>query len=187
MTRANLPRTALTLVAVVLTTVPATYYLVGPPAADPAEPVIRWTAWAAVGWWAAAHALPVRPTTARLLFTLGWWQFVGHVALAFHLGHGWSHADAVARVEAVSGFGPGIWVSHLFLMIWTAEVAWMWLGNASYRDRPRWLAAAVFAFMAFIVFNATVVYGSWPARLFGMAIFAGIAWRQVLRSAAPRG
>src|SRR5690349_10305078 len=56
---------------------------------------------------------------ARWCWTLGWLAFLIHLGCAFHYYHHWSHADAVARTERVSGFGPGIYLSHLFTVLWT--------------------------------------------------------------------
>src|SRR4051812_24805508 len=44
---------------------------------------------------------------ARMAWSLGCLAYLGHVGLAFHHFHGWSHAEAVRHVEEVSGFGPG--------------------------------------------------------------------------------
>jgi hypothetical protein len=46
---------------------------------------------------------------------------------AFHFYHGWSHAEAMEHVRAAARFGEGIFVSHLFTLLWTLDVAWWWL------------------------------------------------------------
>ncbi|MBY0229661.1 MAG: hypothetical protein K2W96_10315 [Gemmataceae bacterium] len=83
---------------------------------------------------------------ARLCWMLAYLAYLVHVAVAFHHAHGWSHAEAVAHVQRRSGFGQGIWFSHLFTLLWTLDVAGL---------RPRW---PILAYMGFMAFNATVVY-----------------------------
>ena len=41
--------------------------------------------------------------------------------MAFHHYHHWSHADAVQHTAIVSGWGNGLYVSHLFTIAWTAD------------------------------------------------------------------
>jgi hypothetical protein len=112
---------------------------------------------------------------ARWCWTLAWLAYLIHLAMAFHHYHHWSHADAIAHTRAVSGFGEGIYFSHLFTLVWTADVAWWWLGPKDYARRPAWVGRTLHAFMAFIVFNATVVYEDGLIRWAGMALFAELA------------
>ena len=67
-------------------------------------------------------ATPASGRDARLVWALGWAAYLVHVALAFHLAFGWSHAAAVEQTRERSGFGEGIYVSHLFTLLWTADV-----------------------------------------------------------------
>jgi hypothetical protein len=104
-----------------------------------------------------------------------------------HFYHHWSHADAYRHTEEVSGVGWGIFVSHLFTLLWTADVAWWWLSPASHAIRPAWITRGLHGFMAFIIFNGTVVYEEGPIRYFGLAMFAvlgtALVWRR--RQARP--
>src|SRR5262249_2105434 len=118
---------------------------------------------------------------ARLCWLLAWLAYVVHLGMAFHHYHGWSHADAVAHVEARTGFGPGIWFSHLFTLAWTADVAWWWLRPLSYASRPRAIDWALHGFMAFMWFNGTVVYETGLIRWAGLAVFAALALGFLLR------
>jgi LPXTG-motif cell wall-anchored protein len=115
-----------------------------------------------------------RGSLARWLWTLGWLTYLVHLAVAFHFYHGWSHARAFQHVRDVSGFGPGIFVSHFFTLVWTADCLWWWISPASYAFRPAWVKWAVQGFMAFITFNAMVVYESGPIAWAGLALFAGL-------------
>ncbi len=66
--------------------------------------------------WAAFTS---RGRLARLLWSLAWLAYVIHLAMAFHYAHGWSHADAMRHVEDEAGVGEGIFVSHLFTLLWS--------------------------------------------------------------------
>ncbi len=157
--------------------------LLGPPGHDTAHPAVRETAFAAVVGWGAAVLLALdgryrrasrraaEAGLAAVWYTWGCALYLLHVAVAFHAAHGWSHAAAVGHVEAVSGFGPGLCVSYAFSLLWLLDVVALWWSPARYRDRPRWVQAAVHGFMAFVVFNATVVYGGETARPLGLIFF----------------
>ena len=104
--------------------------------------------------------LTARASVARLVWTLGWLALVIHIAIAFGVAHGWSHAAAVEHVRRVGGFGGGIVVNYLFAAVWLADVIWWWVNRSSYANRPRWMGWAVHGFLAFVVVNATLVFGS---------------------------
>ena len=112
----------------------------------------------------------------RVSWTLGWLAYLVHLGMAFHFYHHWSHAEAMRHTQDRSGYGEGIYASHLFTLVWTADVLAWWLVPAWYRHRPRWIGWAlhgVRGFMAFIVFNATVVYETGFIRWVGVAMFVG--------------
>ncbi len=119
--------------------------------------------------------LPAGGRLARLLWTLAWLAYFIHVATAFHHAHNWSHAEAVDHVQRRSGFGQGIWFSHLFTAIGVYEIAWWWLAPVT--PRPRWLNATVYGYLAFMAFNATVVYETGFIRAGGltMCLLIGIS------------
>jgi hypothetical protein len=100
----------------------------------------------------------------------------------FHHYHHWSHADAVEHTEAVSGFGRGIYVSHLFTLVWTADVLSWWLQSARRALRPSWIDWLLHGFMAFVIFNATVIYETGPIRWAGLTLFTGLAGVWLYRS-----
>ncbi|HYH64891.1 MAG TPA: hypothetical protein VD866_09380, partial [Urbifossiella sp.] len=102
-----------------------------------------------------------------------------HVAVAMHVGHGWSHADAVRHTAEVSGVGAGVWVNYAFVAVWLADAAWLVLGRESYRRRPRGVAWGVQGFLAFVVVNAAVVFASdWRVGLtWAMLIALAAVWR----------
>src|SRR5262245_14259070 len=129
------------------------------------EAVVRWTARAALALYAAALAVMLsggRGRLARALWSLGLAVYLAHVAAAFHFAFDWSHAAAVEHTRLRGGVGEGIWASHLFGLLWAADVAWWWLAPASHAGQPAWLTAALHGYLAFIAFNATVVFESGP-------------------------
>jgi hypothetical protein len=130
--------------------------------------------------------------TTRLVWTLGAATLVVHIVMAFGLAHGWSHQAAVDRVREVGGFGGGILVSYTFVLVWLGDAAWWWLAPAGRARRPRWVAATVHGFLAFVTFNATEVYVTPGMRVIYAAAFGGplaacLAWRMTRtdRTAPP--
>lgn len=151
---------------------------------DTGEALTRITAWLAFAAWFMALAVnPGRRATARAVLTTALW-FAGslimlaHTALAFHFAHQWSHAAAVVdtarQTRELTGidWGGGVWLNYLFAALWLADASWRTFGVESHTHRPRWLAITTHAFLAFIWFNATVVFGSWPMRVAGIGVFA---------------
>jgi hypothetical protein len=123
------------------------------------------------GEWAADST---RGRRARWCWTLAWAAYLVHVGMAFHHYHGWSHAHAVEHTRAVSGVGAGIYASHLFTLAWTADVAYWWLRPRAYATRPAWLGRALHGYLAFIIFNGTVVFETGPIRWGGLVLFAAL-------------
>ena len=144
------------------------------PDADPADLVTRLTARVAVLFWglAVAALLLRRRAFARAAWTVGAATFLVHVATAFDRVHLWSHAAAYQHVAAVSGFGPGVFVSYAFTILWVADAAWWWLDRPGYDARPAWLDLSLHGFIAFVVFNGTVVYEAGFIRWAGVTLFA---------------
>jgi hypothetical protein len=121
--------------------------------------------------WLAAHG---RGRVARWCWSLGWATYLVHLGMAFHFYHGWSHRNAIEHIETVSGFGPGIFVSHTYTLVWTLDVFWWWRSPESYGRRPVWVGWLLHGFMAFIIFCATVVYEQGFIRWAGVTMFVGL-------------
>ena len=139
------------------------------------------------GW--LAVPLTKWPAWARWLWTAGCAFFVLHVIAAFQFYHDWSNASAIAQTAKETkqlmgvAFGEGIYFSYLFLGLWVADVAaWWWLGDG-YLHRPRWLAATVHAYLAFIAFNGAIVFEGGVTRWAGLAACAALAVLLVIRLA----
>ena len=166
--------------------------LTRPPGTDVSDPAIAFSAFCAVLFWFGGMWLVVasdRPELLpqfrqrRIVWTLGSALFLLHVAVAMHAGHAWSHTKAMDYTQEVSGFGPGIFVSHLFGVVWLVDAVWMWANPDGYRSRPRWVGLCVHGFMAFVVFNGTVVYGRTPlARVVAAMVFVVLLSRLRLRT-----
>jgi hypothetical protein len=118
---------------------------------------------------------------ARTCWTSAWLTYLIHLAMAFHYAHGWSHAEAMSHTEAVSGFGPGIFVSHLFTLVWTLDVLSWWLQPEWYATRSIWIDRILHGFMLFVVFNGTVVFEQGLIRWAGALMFAWLGALALLR------
>ena len=106
-----------------------------------------------------------RERWGRWAWTIGVALLVLHLALAFHFVHHWSHASLVAqtarRTYEVTGmnWGGGVYVNYAFALLWVLDVGWWWTRAGSTRGEPAFLYWIVQAVFAFIMFNATVVFG----------------------------
>lgn len=159
----------------------------------------RWTirlALAAYALWLAGWLMagnrPLAGGTApsRWLYTLACGLFLVHVACAFGFYHHWSHAaaydDTARQTEELIGisFGQGIYFSYLFLLVWVADVVWLWLAPS---HRPAWLTVAVQLYMAFIAFNGAVIFESGVTRWAGIPVtlvLAALAIRRLAQSSS---
>ncbi|HEY2250073.1 MAG TPA: hypothetical protein VGH74_03390, partial [Planctomycetaceae bacterium] len=123
-----------------------------------------------------------RDRVQRGLWTLGCCLAWAHAASAFAFYHHWSHDDAYWRTAretaAVVGidWGGGLYFNYLFILLWTGDVAWWWTFPAAHRNRPRSYSLFLDAYLAFIAFNATVVFGHGTVRYFGVAATLGLVW-----------
>lgn len=129
----------------------------------------------------------LRGGLARSCWSLAWLAYLVHLAMAFHHYHGWSHAHAMEHTREVSGVGEGIFVSHLFTLLWSADVLFWWLHAQRYAARPRWIDRLLHAFMVFVIFNGTVVYETGLIRWAGLLMFAELAAVGVYRLLHEQG
>lgn len=150
---------------------------------SPGEALVRWTVRVALLLYALALFLRLgrRLAVARLAWSAGWLVMVLHVLAAFHVHHGWSHADAYAETARKTAarvgldWGGGVYLNYLFVAVWLVDVAWWWRGLAAYEDRPRAVAWAVQGFLLFMAFNATVVFEDGPTRWVAVAVCVALA------------
>ncbi|QDU35916.1 hypothetical protein Mal4_01980 [Maioricimonas rarisocia] len=133
--------------------------------------LVAWTARLAIAAWGLrlTHDL-ARPSPSAslgicLLWTAGGLLNLLHVLAAFHYVHDWDVAaawDHVARqTAAVTGWhwGGGLYVNYAFTLLWLADVAVTWQAYRRNRLLPRWYVGSLHAVFAFMVLNATVVFG----------------------------
>jgi hypothetical protein len=165
---------------------------------DDGELLTRWTVRLAVMLYAAALALRIAAqerqawlAAARLAWTVGFVLYLVHVACAFHFYHDWSHRaayEATARrtAEVVGlAWGGGLYANYAFTLVWGVDVAWCWAAPVHYRQRWRIVRWAVQAFLAFIVVNATIVFGVGTIRWIGLTAavaLAGLLGATLIRS-----
>ncbi len=143
--------------------------------------IVRSAKWPVFCWcfgWLVVLARPDPRTgvnfVPRFDWSLGCVLCWVHIAVAFHLGHGWSHELAWEHTRQVGGFGDGIFVNYMFALVWLADVLWAWVAFDSYLARPGWLKWTIHGFIAFVVVNAAVVFGTWSSRGTFFAFFLGI-------------
>jgi hypothetical protein len=169
------------------------------------EDLTRWTIRLALAVYVAVLVLRIRAKTAsaerastpanpcltdparrdlrlRWLWTLGCLLLWAHVASAFAFYHHWSHDDAYMRTARETAdtvgidWGGGIYFNYLFMLLWTFDVAWWWTLPAAHQNRSRMYSVFLDAYLAFIAFNATVVFGNGAVRYFGIAATLGLVW-----------
>jgi hypothetical protein len=141
--------------------------------------------------WGLAEWLRLRPGSsasadgaARIPWTLGALLALAHALAAFHLRHAWSHAaaqaDTARQTEEALGFavGGGVYVNYAFLALWTADAAWWWGSEATFRRRPAALDAALRVFVLFMFVNGAIVFAHGPVRTFGALVVVAVvvAW-----------
>jgi hypothetical protein len=128
-----------------------------------------------------AFSSPRDSILARWLWLAACLLYLLHVLAAFHYFHHWSHQAAVAHVEQQSGFGPGIYFSHAFGLVWLVDALW-WCGHPNgHARRPAWIGWSVHGFLAFLTFNAAVVYATGVMRIMGIVLFSLLLLTTVAR------
>ena len=128
---------------------------------------------------------------ARAAWTIGCVAMLIHVACAFHFVHQWSHAEAyqitARRTAEVIGwsFGGGVYLNHLFLLVWTADVLWWWTRPAEYLARPHWIGICMQSFCVVMAVSGAIVFEPGPTRPVGVVVcvfLTVLAWRALKRS-----
>ena len=152
-------------------------------------PIIHWTARiafllyaVALASWLVRRSRMVR--LARLAWTCGLILYLAHVAAAFHFRYHWSHDAAYEETarQTASLFGipsgAGLYCNYAFTAVWACDVIWLWWNAETYRRRRRWITLVIQSFLAFMFFNATVVFVSGWMRWMGLAVTAafGMLW-----------
>jgi hypothetical protein len=159
----------------------------GQPVSDRGDFLIRNTIRVALLFWVIAVGLMLQSkrNLARFLWTLACIGYWIHVATAFEYAHHWSHREAFNHVEAISGYGEGIFVSYFFTLLWMVDVIWWWGWRERYENRPKWISYFIHGFMVFVIFNGTVIFESGFIRWSGMIAFGGLVLLWFTRSKIP--
>lgn len=141
--------------------------------------------WVSVAAWAAVMAGRLRGRECRgawLLWAAGCAAYGLHLAAAFAGPYRWSHAVAWAetarRTRELTGVdaGAGLWLNYLFGLVWLGDLAgWRIRGAPLPGGRWRPAALGLHGFLAFMIFQGTVVFGAGPSRWFGVGVFAYLA------------
>lgn len=156
------------------------------------EFLTRATVWVAMLAWGVCAWIRLRAPTAadwsrmRRVWTVGCTAFLAHVICAFSSFHGWSHTQALketARQTALmtgiqSGFG--LYLNYTFAIVWLADCVWWWsVRDTVYQQRRKWISMTLWMFMAFMLFNGSVVFAEGPVRWVGIGMSAGLAVRWI--------
>lgn len=164
----------------------------------PGETIVRWTArLAAAAYLARVSVDVVAPWNGRaqrwnrVIWIVGCVIFLAHVAAAFHFYHGWSHTAAFEHVRKqtllLTGYdsGFGLYLNELMAVWWIMD-ALLWARNFRWPEN-RAVYWSLQVFFAFMMFNATVVFGprGWVWVLVEWTVGLGIT-RWVWRGARNR-
>lgn len=155
------------------------------------EALVRWSIRVAVacylgrvfldiGLWPNRARWP-RYHAARGLWTIGCGCYLLHVLSAFAFFHTFSHEQAyrhtAAQTQQVTGidWGGGLYVNYAFTLWWAADTTVWWAGDVRLPYRRRSYHLMLHAVFAFMMFNATVVFGPPEWRYAGCVVGAAIA------------
>ena len=107
--------------------------------------------------------VPVSPDRTYSRFWLAAWLLcVLHVFCAFHFRHHWNHAAAIEHTaqmtERVVGlyWGGGLYINYIFLILWGISAVFT---SGFGVILPTGIDRSLHAFTAFMMFNATAVFG----------------------------
>jgi hypothetical protein len=148
------------------------------------DELVRCTAWVAMAALAASAVValrrsPRRPaddSRCRLLWTAACVLVWVHVACAYQFEHHWSHAEGYAHTARQTAqvigldWGGGIYFNYVLMLAWAGDVAWWWLAPRSFRARRPIIGQILRGFVAFMAFNAAVVFGSGPLRWIALGV-----------------
>ena len=136
----------------------------------PDDAIVRWTARLFVACYvvrlgidAAGRRDAAAQRAARWLWTIGCIVLLIHIAAAFHIVHGWSHAAAyehvLQRTRDSTGLasGIGLYVNYGFALLWVADTI-LWWRRLDWVERPVPYRIVQVMF-AFLMLQATAVFG----------------------------
>lgn len=160
------------------------------------HPLTLWTARAVVACCVVAWLLAIRgdrgsgrgPLIWRAVWTAGCISLAVHVLTAMHFEHGWSHAAAfrhtARQTRDIVGidWGGGLYFNYALVMLWTVDVTLLWARPKATR-RLVWFHRLNEWFCAFMILNATVVFG--PSWWIGVGVAFGVICLVAIRREEP--
>ena len=143
---------------------------------EPGRSLILWTVRISVALYAAAVCLRFSQpskTNARLhayrvTWLLSWIFCVVHVICAFHFQHRWDHSAALEHTANMTHrvvgihWGGGLYINYMFIGWWGANALNLLRRHDSlggHQSESPQTDVAMHAVAAFMMFNATVVFG----------------------------
>ena len=113
----------------------------------------------------------------RIAWTASWLLCVVHVVFAYHFEHHWNQAAALKHTaemtERVVGlhWSGGLYVNYIFLTLWGIDAARL------FRVSAVGSSLAMHCVAAFMMFNATAVFGPVWWWIPFTAVMIAVAWR----------
>ncbi|MDB5390062.1 MAG: hypothetical protein JWM11_5708 [Planctomycetaceae bacterium] len=147
--------------------------------------IARWTAWPSLLCYALAVGMRIGPRPgdwkawSERIWLTGWLMLVFHIFVAMGAVHHWSLAEATrhtaTQTQAAVGlnWGGGVWFNFATVAVW----AWTLLPSRKRTLNPSRLNSLAQWYLAFMMFNATVVFGTRVAQTAGAVICAGLLAR----------
>ncbi len=112
-----------------------------------------------------------------------WLLCVIHVICAFHFRHQWNHdkaiqhtADMTERVVGLN-WGGGLYINYVFLLCWGCSAISGLLRRESNLTATHWLTLSLHVFVAFMMFNATAIFGPVWWWIPTLIVVATVIWR----------
>jgi hypothetical protein len=142
-----------------------------------AEDLARWSARAAFAFYVGAIAVWPKGRRIRWLWTMACAAMLVHVGIAFDQVHHWSHraayeATALQTASVVGlNWGAGIYANYALLLVWLVDMLWWWSNAKNYEERPRSVTWSIHGFLAFMWFNAAVIFAHGWMRWAGLVGF----------------
>lgn len=134
----------------------------------------------AIGVAAALRGVSAESALRRWAEAAAVLAFAVHVWTAFACFYDWRHENAYRHTERDSGFGPGVFISYAFVLIWSASAFGNWL-RPEWSQQNRGIQRAIQGLTAFLMFNGWVVYADGPSRVLGSVVFVGLGCLLIAR------
>ena len=167
--------------------------------AEIGDQLVRWSARLSVACYLmrvlieiAAPSVPRVRIVAFFSWTIGCGLMLAHVFLAFALVHHWSHAAALEHTRRQTAdavgiqFGGGLYFNYALLAIWLCDLVVWWRIGIQNPPRSRRFFWAVQLFLAFMMFNATVVFGPTAWRFVVIFVAVGMLIALLVRRQSRR-